>query len=160
MNAVAMKMQAQLSCFREHNWLMTQAIAFLDLPLRSCPGHNSWGLHQANDFANGLMNTDLFLQTQDLFSGILWLEDSLSACANFLELHCSLKHLIHVAPSFSLSFRDIRPTVKDFFTVSSSLLFFFFPHRYMSPINLLHFVEGYILIFWYSKISVHNPWNL
>lgn len=127
------KCTAQISCFREHNWLRAQVIAILDPQPHSCLMRTSNGLHQSNNFANEFMDAGPSLQTQDFSSGVLWL----GLCQpgqTSLQLHCSPKHFIYIVPSFSLSFREVRTALKAFPTVSSSLPFFL--HRYFPNKNL------------------------
>lgn len=116
-------------------------------------------------FPWGALNQWLFkwIQThswrQNLFSGVLCLKDFPSACTNFLQLHFSLKHIIHIAFSFSLSFRDIRPTLKVFPTGSAPLFFFFlffsswtyFSNKSFGCCKRLYF------IFWYLRYQFIIP---
>ena len=102
-----------------------------------------------------LVDADPFLQAQEFLNEVLWFKDSLSARQTFLELHWGLIHSVHIAPSFSLLFRDVR-------TAFPHCLCIFLPfclYRYF-PNNLLHVAGGLYFNILISKDNRSKSWNL
>lgn len=134
---------------------MDWAIALLDPPPQSCPGRTSQVLHWASDFAHRLTDADPFLQAQEFLNEVLWFKGSLLARQTFLELHWGLIHSVHVAPSSSLLFRDVR-------TAFPHCLYVFLPfclYRYF-PNNLLYVAGGLYFNILISKDNRSTSWNL
>ena len=134
---------AQLSCFRDHSWLRMQAISLLAPQSYFCPGHTSNSCFPKPVTLQWIYRCRPIPADQNVLSGVLWLKDFPSAGPTCLQLHCSLKHFIHIVPSLPLPSRDVRTSPS---LVSAS---FFFTG--ISPINFIHVVGGYILIYTYIR---------
>ena len=140
-------------------WSVTDGLSYCSpestRPESTHPGHTSHVLYWASDFAQRLTEADPFLQAQKFLNEVLWFRDSLSARQTFLELCWGLIHSVHLAPSFSLLFRDVR-------TAFSHCLYIFLPfclYRYF-PNNLLHVAGGLYFNILISKDNRSKSWNL